>query len=204
MTHDPSPPPGPPSRDPWQPPPRHAQRPAPAGGPTGKRGGKRRVPPHDVVTAYQVWLIIILLGALAIPFRLARMGQDIDTLAERILEQSEQQSADLELTLEQARIFSWVAIGMLGLVLLLLLGVILFAARAMLRGKQWGRVGLSALAIVFVLLAIPVFFAARGEGILVFIDSGISLVQAVFGVGALIAMHRAESTRYFLGEDING
>ncbi|WP_149361682.1 hypothetical protein [Lolliginicoccus suaedae] len=202
MTHEPSPPP--PGRDPWQPPAPSAQQPEPAGPPRRQRGGKRRMPPHDVITAYQVWLIIILLGALAIPFRVARMAQDLDTLTEQILEQAEQQSSDIELTLEQARILSWVAIGLLALVMLLLLGIILLAARALLRGKQWGRVGLSAFAIVLVILAIPVFFAGRGEGIIMFFDSGISLVQAVFGVGALIAMHRAESTRYFLGEDSNG
>ncbi|MBD8505929.1 hypothetical protein HT102_05465 [Hoyosella sp. G463] len=201
MTHDPSPPP--PDRDPWKAPPPRAKSPGSPGKPRRKPSGKRRVPPHDVVTAYHLWLVIILLGALAIPFRMARMAQDLDTLAEQLLEQTEQQSADIELTLEQARVLAGVTIGILGLALLLLLGIILLAARAMLRGKQWGRVGLSALAIVLVVLAIPVFFVSSGEGILLFIDSGITVVQAVFGVGAIIAMHRGESTRYFLGEDIH-
>ncbi|GGC74466.1 hypothetical protein GCM10011410_29710 [Hoyosella rhizosphaerae] len=164
---------------------------------SGKR--PRRTPPHDVITAFQLWLGILALGIATIPVRVLLMVQNLDDSTAVLLEQVEQQDS-LSLTEEQARMWATVAIGAVGVIFVLIFGALLVAAFAMRAGRPWARVVLTAVGIVLVVFAIPALFAGGQTGVLPFVDSALGLVQAVLAVGAIIAMHREESNRYFAGE----
>lgn len=160
-------------------------------------------PPHDVVTAFQLWVAVVALGVLIVPVRMIGMVLNIDDTTAMFMDQVEQQAA-LDLTYDQARLWSYVIVGVAGLLLLLLFGVLLLIAYAMRRGKQWARVMLTAIAVVLVVFAVPSLFGSgAGGGVTGFADSALGIVQAVLAAGTVVLMHRDESNRYFMRGRMN-
>ncbi|MBB3037477.1 hypothetical protein [Hoyosella altamirensis] len=184
-------------------------RPPDEGGPQhpgtepSRSGVPERVPPHDVITAFQLWLGVIVIGVVIVPLRLVGMVMNIDETTDLFMDQFEQQSA-LDLTYEQARVWAYVITGVAGVLLLLLLSVLLAVAFTMRRGKPWARVALTAIGVVFGVFAVASVFGSGDGGILSFFDSGLGIVQAVFAAGAIVLMHRDESNRYFTREKHDG
>lgn len=182
-------------------PPQRREEPLPGGSANPSASGRRAKPPgppppHDVQTAFQLWLAVIALGVLIVPLRIVGMALNIDDTTDMFMNQIEQQPA-LDMTYEQARVWSYVAVGVAGLLLLSLLGIVLAIAYAMRRGKQWARIALTAIAVFLVVFAVPAIFGGAGTGWVAFFDSALGIVQAVLAAGSIVLMHREEPNQYF-------
>lgn len=154
--------------------------------------------PTDVVTAFQLWAAIVLLGVVTAVLMTVMLIQDSDTLAQEWLRQMAQLDPEANPDEQQANLMANIAIGIAGLVMVGFAGLVQLFAVLMRRGRNWARVILTGLAAALVVIAIPTLFSAGATpNTLAFAASAIGIVHGVLAAGALVLMHRAESNAYF-------
>jgi hypothetical protein len=154
--------------------------------------------PTDVVTAFQIWTAIVLLGVVSAVLMTLLLLQNTDELAQEWLRQMQQAAPDTEVDEAQAQVMARVAIGIAGLILTVFAAVVQLLAFLMRRGRNWARIILTGLSTALIVMAVPTLLSASStQGGLAFAVSAIGIVHRVFACGALILMHRKEANDYF-------
>ncbi|RVW01171.1 hypothetical protein [Rhodococcus xishaensis] len=185
--------------DPWPGTPRHPAGPhQPAGQDPMPPTGQHKPVPADIVTAFQLWLVVAALGVVQLVAALLFIYNDRASFIDQLVDDVASQSGQ-DLTRAQAE--QLMAIGLVGtgILLTVVLGglTVLFAFK-MRRGRNWARMLLT-MAGAFVLFSAlqTIVGAGPASGTAALVMGGAGILQAVMAVGAIVLMYRQGSNEYF-------
>lgn len=156
--------------------------------------------PQDVGTASQLWWVVAALGFLQLLFALPVIWRDKDSFVDQLMDDPRITEMDGEFTRETAESLLMVGFGVVVVVALVFTALFVLFVHFMRRGKNWARIVLTFLGVMIAVQAVPVLFGiGTGDGDLGIVAlGGVQILQAVAVVGAIVLMHRKDSSRYFL------
>lgn len=154
--------------------------------------------PTDVVTAFQLWTAIVLLGVVTSVLMTLTLLQNTDQFAQEWLRQVTALDPDAAPGDDQAQVMAYLAIGFAFFLMVGFAAVVQLFAWLMKRGHNWARVILTGLAAALVVIGLSALFgAANTPDTLAFATSAIGIVHGVLAVGAVVAMHKPDANSYF-------
>ncbi|MEV0948040.1 hypothetical protein [Rhodococcus sp. NPDC049939] len=186
----------------WPPTPPHQQGPFPHDRqyPPARDPEPERPVPVDVGTAAQLLWVVAGLGLIqALVAMIAVVGEK-STFVDQLMNNPAIASSEGELSRSTVETLFYVGIGFTGVVILALTGLFLLFVRFMRKGRNWARMLLTVACGTIVVLTVPALFGigSDGGGSVSLLLGGVQILQAVATVGAVVLMHRKDSTAYFL------
>lgn len=161
---------------------------------------RQRPMPQDVGTASQLWWVVAALGLLQLFVVLPVIWGDKDTYIDELMNDPSVAELEGEFTRETAETILLVGFGVTVVLALILTAVFVLFVHFMRKGRNWARHVLTFVGVFLAVQAIPVLFGiGTGDGGLgMVLYGGVQILQAVTIVGAIVLMHRRESSNYFL------
>lgn len=155
-------------------------------------------PPAPVRIAYELWCAVAALGvATTVGLLLVMSGmQDdfVDEFRDRFADGIGGQSVTRADVVSSFHI----SLGILGVLGAVVIGLVWFFARRMLRGRGWARATLVGITAVVTVLGFEGLMGFDGDGAGPPILEIATILQAVTAIGASVIAHRGEANRYFV------
>ncbi|NLE79372.1 MAG: hypothetical protein GX610_07255 [Rhodococcus sp.] len=159
----------------------------------------QRPMPQDVGTAAQLWWVVAALGLLQFFVSIPAIWGERDTFIDQLMNDPSIAELEGDFTRETAETVLMASFGVAAVLALIVTGVFVLFVHFMRKGKNWARFVLTFLGIILVFSTLPVLFGfGAGEGAAAVLLGGVQILQAVIIVGAIVLMHRRESSNYFL------
>ncbi|AOW93202.1 hypothetical protein BFN03_12635 [Rhodococcus sp. WMMA185] len=185
----------------WPPTPPHQQGPSPNNlpyPPPVPESKPERPVPVDVGTAAQLLWAVAGLGLIqALVGTIVILGEK-STFVDQLLSDPRVTSNEIDLSRTAAENLFYVGIGVLGVFILLFTTLFLLFVHFMRKGRNWARMLLTLGCATIVAWAIMAVSATGSGGSGALVLGGVQILQAVAAVGAIVLMHRKDSTAYFL------
>ncbi|GGF95862.1 hypothetical protein GCM10007304_07170 [Rhodococcoides trifolii] len=155
--------------------------------------------PVDVETARHLWFGAVLLGLFGLVLGLYSVFADRDAYVRELLQQVQAQDPSVTVSADTADSVLTVAIVVAVLMGGLVAALFWLVVTKMRAGKLWARAVLTFFGAIVVVTAIPSLFAlTASNGATSVLTSVSGILQAVLAAGAIVLMHRKDSTRYFI------
>jgi hypothetical protein len=155
--------------------------------------------PVDVETARHLWFGVVVLGLFGLVLGMYSVFTDRDAYVQQLLEQVKAQDPSVTVSAEtvDSVLTAGIAVAaVFGIAMAALFWLVVTKMRA---GKMWARAVLTFFGAIIVVTSIPSLFALTASGGAVSILTSVSgILQAVLAAGAIVLMHRKESTQYFV------
>lgn len=152
----------------------------------------------DVGTAAQLLWAVAGLGLIqALVGTIVILGEK-STFVDQLLSDPRVTSNEIDLSRTAAENLFYVGIGVLGVFILLFTTLFLLFVHFMRKGRNWARMLLTLGCATIVAWAIMAVSATGSGGSGALVLGGVQILQAVAAVGAIVLMHRKDSTAYFL------
>ncbi|WP_081706227.1 hypothetical protein [Nocardia sp. CNY236] len=164
-------------------------------GPFGTRPAQVSMP-KDVGTAQQLWWSVIGLGVVYLVASIVALFTQRRVVAEDLIEQARAQGTALTMASAESMVtLAFVVVALVGLAFTALALVIV---RQFARGKRWARTVLTVFGVWAAVTGVGALVVTESAaGIAALVAGGVSIVQAVFAVGAIYLSHRPDSAAYF-------
>lgn len=165
-------------------------------GSRGPRSGPE--PPAPVRIAYELWCAVAALGVATTAGLLLMMSGLQDDFVDDFLERFPNGVGGQQVTRADIVSSFHISLGIFGLIGAVVIGLVWFFARRMLRARSWARAVLVGLTAVLTVLGFEGLMGFEGSGAGPTILSIATILQAVLAVGASVIAHRGEANGYFV------
>ncbi|WP_072690728.1 hypothetical protein [Rhodococcus marinonascens] len=154
--------------------------------------------PVDVGTAAQLLWVVAGLGLIQALVAMTAILGEKSTFADQLLNEPAITSSEIDLSRDTAENLLFVAIGFLGLFILMFTALFLLIVYFMRKGRNWARKLLTIGCATIVALTVMAVSTTESGGGAELALGGVQILQAVVAVGAVVLMHRKDSAAYFL------